>query len=66
MLLSVGKQTTERFGFAQAVDHMSRDGKVRRVVWRNKRFFLTRESEFHLTEADVFARDWELHKREND
>lgn len=54
----------ERFGFAQAVDHMQRDGKVRRATWQNKRFFLTRDSEFHLTEADVFASDWELHKRE--
>lgn len=51
----------ERFGFAQAVDHVIRGGKIRRVVWQNKRYFLTRESTFHLTEADVFASDWELH-----
>lgn len=56
----------ERFGFAQAVDHMERGGRVRRRAWQNKKFFLARDSEFHLTDDDVFASDWELHGGKND
>lgn len=50
----------ERHAFLQALDHMLRGGRIRRLKWQNPKFSLSKTSQFVLTEDDVFAKDWVL------
>jgi hypothetical protein len=52
--------TPTRTDFAAAISHLLQGGKIRRKAWLNKKYHLTKTSQYHLTEHDVLATDWEL------